>query len=82
MGITKVTRSYQVTLPKDVREMSKIHIGDKLIVTSENGEIVMKKLQARIIEKTFGSWKTRGSGVVYTRKIRDEAERREKRLGV
>ncbi|MBL7160633.1 MAG: AbrB/MazE/SpoVT family DNA-binding domain-containing protein [Candidatus Aenigmarchaeota archaeon] len=82
MGTTKVTRNYQVTLPKDVRELGRVHIGDRFIVTSENGEIVMKRIKGRIIERTFGSWKTKGSGVAYARKIRDEAEGREKRLGV
>ena len=82
MGITRVTRNYQITLPRDVREMEKINIGDKLIVTVRDEEIVMKKVKAKILEKAFGSWNTKGSGVDYVRSIRKESEKREKRLGL
>ncbi len=82
MGTTKVTRNYQITLPKDIREIQHIRIGDKFIVTAENGEIIMKRLKGKIVERCFGSWKTTGSGVEFVRKIRDEAEKREKILGL
>lgn len=82
MGITKVTRNYQITLPKDVRELGRISIGDKLVVTSENGEIIMKKIKGKIIERTFGSWGTGKPGTAYVRKLRDDAEKREKHLGI
>ncbi|MBL7206681.1 MAG: AbrB/MazE/SpoVT family DNA-binding domain-containing protein [Candidatus Aenigmarchaeota archaeon] len=82
MGITKVTRNFQVTLPKDVREMEKINIGDKFIVTIEDDEIIMKKIKSEILDRSFGVWGKGSSGVEFTRKIRDEAEEREKRLGI
>ena len=80
MGISKVTRNYQVTLPKDVREIEDIRIGDKLIVTAKDEEIVMKKIRTKLLERCFGAWKSRGSGISYARKIRDESEKREKEL--
>lgn len=82
MGVTKVTRNYQITLPKDVREMERINVGDKLIITVEKTEIVLRKLKGRLIDRTFGSWGKGKSGLKYTREIRDEAEKREKRLGL
>lgn len=82
MGMTKVTRNYQVTIPKDVREMEDINIGDKLIVIIEDDEIVMRRIRDRIIERNFGAWGKGKSGVDFTREIRDEAEKREERLGL
>ena len=40
----------------------------------------MEKMKGKILERSFGSWGRGRSGVVFTRKIRDEAEEREKRL--
>ena len=45
-----------------------------------NYMLVMKKYSRKIIEKSFGSWKTKGSGVEFVRKIRDESEKRFKRM--
>lgn len=42
----------------------------------------MEKVKREIVEKIFGSWKTKGSGVSFARKIQDEAEKREKYLGL
>ncbi|MBS3056146.1 MAG: AbrB/MazE/SpoVT family DNA-binding domain-containing protein [Candidatus Aenigmarchaeota archaeon] len=80
MGITRVTRNYQVTLPRDVREMKKVCIGDKFVITVENNEIIMKKIKGKLLERSFGAWKGGLSGVGYARKIRDEAESRERGL--
>ena len=82
MGITKVTRNFQVTLPKDVREMEKIDIGDRFVVTVEDDEIIMRMIRGKILERSFGAWGRGRSGVVFARKIRDEAEEREKKLGL
>ena len=82
MGITKVTRNYQVTLPKDVREMEDIKVGDTLAVTIKDDGIFLRRLNKDFIKKTAGIWKSKGSGVAYVRKIRDEEEKRLKRLGL
>jgi antitoxin PrlF len=39
----KVTRKYQVTIPKNVRSELDIKIGDKLAVKTENKKIIMEK---------------------------------------
>ncbi|ACS34574.1 AbrB/MazE/SpoVT family DNA-binding domain-containing protein [Thermococcus gammatolerans] len=43
MGLTKVTRNYQITIPSEVRKKLGINVGDVLIVEVENGKIVLKK---------------------------------------
>lgn len=83
MGITKVTRNYQITLPSDVRETLGIKIGDKIIILSEKNEAVIKKVSRDALERAFGAWgPSKESGVTYVRKIRGEEERRLKRLGL
>jgi AbrB family looped-hinge helix DNA binding protein len=46
MPETIVTRKYQVTIPKEVREALGIKVGDRLIVKVENGKIVMEPVRA------------------------------------
>ena len=85
MGISQVTRNYQVTLPADVRNIENIKIGDKLLFSVKGNTIIVKKMERRgITDKTFGSWKgeIKGSSVEYVRKMREESEKRLKRLGL
>ena len=46
LGNSKVTRRFQITLPKDVREQFNFEIGDLVVFTvSKDGELVIKKVQ-------------------------------------
>ncbi len=47
MPETVVTRKYQVTIPKEVREALGIKMGDKLIVKVEDGKIIMEPVRAQ-----------------------------------
>jgi len=84
MGIASVTRNYQVTIPKDVREMKGIKVGDKIVFSIEGDRIEVFKMEKEIAEKAFGSWegKMKGSSVAYVRKLRREWSKRGKRLGI
>jgi len=44
----RVTRSYQVTIPVEVREKLGIEIGDELIVKIEGNKIVMEKVEEEL----------------------------------
>jgi len=39
----KVLPKWQITIPKNVREKLKIHVGDTIVVEEREGEIVLKK---------------------------------------
>ena len=84
MSITKVTRNYQITVPRDIREQAKISEGDKLILTMENNEIKLKKFDEDALEKAFGLWKNAKikDSVKYVKGIRTGWEKRAKRLGL
>ena len=45
--LVKVTRKYQITLPKEVREKLGIRIGDFLKVRIEDGKVVLEPMLPR-----------------------------------
>lgn len=47
MSIVRITRKYQVTIPKKVREKLKLRVGDLLKVEVEEGKIVFRPLTPR-----------------------------------
>ena len=47
MGITKVTRNYQITIPAEVRKALGINEGELLEVNLEGDKIVIQKLKRR-----------------------------------
>jgi AbrB family looped-hinge helix DNA binding protein len=42
LGASKVTVRYQVTIPEDVRKILKMVVGQTLVFTEENGEVILK----------------------------------------
>lgn len=52
-SITKVTRKFQITVPKDVRETLSIHEGDYIAVITNGDEIVLKKLELPDWDEVF-----------------------------
>jgi len=46
--MVKVTRRYQITIPKEIREELGIKVGDEVeFVRNEKGEFVIRKLERR-----------------------------------
>ena len=55
---TKVTRKYQVTIPKKVRKKAGVEVGDEFEVTEKDGLIVLqKKKKEKNLLSYAGSWK-------------------------
>ncbi len=82
MSLTKVTRNYQITVPRDIREQAKIQEGDRIVITMENNEIKMKKFDEDVFKKAFGSWKNVKDSAKYVRDVRKGWEKRRKRFGL
>lgn len=83
MATGKVTRNYQVTLPRDFRKSAGINIGDEVSFTFGKDEARMRKVREDIIEKSAGIFTSiKGDSVDYVRKIREGSEKRRKRLGI
>ena len=43
LWVSKVTRKYQVTIPKIVREKLGITVNDLIVFEEENGKIIIRK---------------------------------------
>lgn len=85
MGVAKVTRNYQVTVPKDVRSIENIKIGDTVLFAIEGDKIhFLKKSREESIKEFAGIWKDKikGSSVDYVKEMRKGWEKRMKRLGL
>lgn len=84
MGIAKVTRNFQVTIPRDIRRIHDINIGDTVLFAIEGDKVDFVKMEKnRIIEEMFGSWKDeKEDGLAYVKSIRKGWSDRSKRLGL
>jgi len=78
MATVVVTRNYQITLPKDIREQLDIRIGEKMVSEiDEKGEIRIRKLDKSPVKAAFGIWKEiKETGREYEDKIRREWRKR------
>jgi len=47
LAVAKVSPQFQITLPKEVRDRFKIHAGDRLIFTEQNGKLRLKKQRSK-----------------------------------
>lgn len=54
MEKVKVTRKYQVTIPKEVRESIGVKVGDELLVSRNERRIVLEKQVD--LEELAGAW--------------------------
>ena len=55
MDETKVTRRYQITIPKSIRKRLRIRIGDRLPIASEKGKIVIE-VGSNVTDPTAYLW--------------------------
>ncbi len=73
MGIARVTRNFQVTIPKDVREVQGIKEGDKVLFSVDGSKVEISKFKNNFVEEAFGAWKSKVEpGTNYVKKIRSE----------
>ena len=76
MGTAIITRNYQIRLPKDLRELTDINIGDRMITEVDNkGRIIIKKLEKSPVDSAFGIWKTKKTGTEFVNEIRKDWRR-------
>jgi len=78
MGIAKVTRNYQVTIPQDVRRIHSISVGDTVLFAIEGDRVDFFKMKREtILKEAAGCWKKmKESGVEFVRNVRGEWKKR------
>ena len=85
MGIAKVTRNYQVTIPKDIRHIQQIKVGDMVLFAIEGVKVDFLKMEGEsMLRQIAGTWKDKikGSSVGSVRVMRKGWSKRTKRLGL
>ncbi|MCK4399094.1 MAG: AbrB/MazE/SpoVT family DNA-binding domain-containing protein [Methanophagales archaeon] len=81
----RVTKNYQLTIPKEIRNEILIEAGDEIeMVVNEKKEVIICKVKKGPVEDSFGIWTWTGkkSGIDYVNEIRDEAEQRLEEKGI
>ncbi len=80
MGIGKVTRNFQVTIPRDVRELRPLREGDLVMFSVEGERIVLEMVDEDPIKAAAGIWSDMKEGAVaFERRLRREGEARLRR---
>ena len=78
MGISKITRNFQVTLPKDVRELKEFKVGEKVIFVVEGDKVDIIKMDKNIVREAAGLWAgLKETGVGYETRLRKEWAKRQ-----
>ena len=80
MGISKITRNYQIIIPKYVRELKDLREGDSIIFFLEGNKVEIIKADKNIIQEAAGIWETKETGIEYEDRIRKELERLKRKL--
>lgn len=76
MGTVVVTRNYQVTLSKDVREETSIKVGERMKEIVENNRIILEKIKKSPVEAATGIWKNKvESSTAYVNNLRKDWRR-------
>jgi len=71
MGVSKLTRNFQVTVPRDVREVKRLREGDRVMFAIDGERVELHKVDEDAIDAAAGLWKdSKESGVRYERSVR------------
>jgi len=80
MGMSKITRNFQVTIPKDVREVRNLREGDNVIFAIEGSKIDVLKADKNAMKEAAGLWSSsKEAGLSYERRVRKGWAKRFKR---
>ena len=77
MGISKITRNFQITLPKDVRELKDFKVGEKVLFLVEGNRVDIVKIDKNVVKEAVGLWAgMKETGLDYERRLRKEWSKR------
>lgn len=71
MGLSKVTRNFQVTVPKDVREVKRLREGDRVLFVIDGNRVELLKADEDIVLASAGLWRgVKETGIKYETAVR------------
>lgn len=81
MGISRITRNCQITLPRDIRRVVGIKEGDEIMFSVENNKIILTKMDEDPVLAAAGIWKdVKETGAQYQKRMREQWKGRAKKL--
>jgi len=71
MGVSKMTRNFQVTIPRDVREVKRLREGDRVLFAIDGERVELHKVDEDVVAAAAGLWRdAEESGAGYERRAR------------
>jgi len=71
MSLSKITRNFQVTIPRDVREVKNLQVGDKIIFVMNGEHVEITKANKDSLRAAAGLWSDMNeTGIEYERRLR------------
>ena len=81
MGIAKITRNYQVTLPRDIRKVISVREGDEIMFIVEDDRVLLTKSKEDPVISAAGVWKNiKETGAEYQKRARGQWKKRQRRV--
>ena len=81
MESSRITRNFQVTLPKDIRKLKNLQVGDEVLFIVDQDRIELIKKEEDPIMAAAGLWKgMKETGVQYQKRLRKEWSKRQQKL--
>ena len=78
--VTKVTRKFQITVPKEARKICSIEEGDYLAVIPNGDEIILKKIELPTWDEIFKAGESSARKKKITRKKIIDAIQKERKV--
>jgi len=80
MGVSKMTRNFQVTIPRDVRDAKRLKEGDRVMFAIDGDRVELHRVDEDVIAASAGLWHDPNeSGTEYERRKRQEWAKRFRR---
>ena len=71
MGVSKMTRAFQVTIPRDVRVVKRLREGDRVLFAIDGERVELHKVDEDVVAAAAGLWRdAEESGAGYERRAR------------
>ena len=80
MSKTTITRNFQITIPKEIRESLNLKLGEKVIINLEGEKIIIQRISEDIWDKCSDFLPDNFEKILEN--TREDATKRFKRLGI
>lgn len=77
---TKITRNYQITIPKEIREKLKLRLGEKVTIRLEGDKIIVQRISDDVWDDCTDFLPENFEKILES--LREDSIKRFKRLGI